>query len=158
MTGTLAPEQIEELLAQQLIGHIACCSDNVPYIIPISYVYDGKDLYFHTYEGRKTAIMRGNPNVCFQVDKMYNMADWQSVLVWGNYEELSDRQQRENALKLLVSRTLPLISSVTTHLGNHWPFLYEKLNDEVPGVVFRINVTEKTGRYETNAHSPVISG
>lgn len=158
MTGLLDPQQIEELLSQQLVGRIACCDSGIPYILPISYAYDGRDLYFHTYEGKKTEIMRRNPHVCFQVDHMHTMANWESVIAWGGYEELTDELQREAALKLLVSRTLPLISSITTHLGKNWPFNQERLNEEIPGVVFRIRVTEKTGRFESSVQSPVFSG
>lgn len=158
MIGMLKSTQIEELLMHMLVGRIACCSGEVPYVVPISYVYDGKYLYFHTHEGEKITIMRNNPQVCFQVDHMHNMAHWESVIVRGIYEEVTDTQERESALKLLVTRTLPLISSVTTHLGKSWPFVPEKLNDEIPGVVFRIKITEKTGRFESNMHSAIISG
>jgi nitroimidazol reductase NimA-like FMN-containing flavoprotein (pyridoxamine 5'-phosphate oxidase superfamily) len=158
MTGFLDPKQIEELLLHEFVGRIACCEKGIPYILPISYAYDGKDLYFHTYEGKKTEIMRQNPQVCFQVDHMHNMADWESVIAWGKYEELTGEAERESALRLLVARTLPLISSVTTHLGKSWPFLQESLNDDVPGVVFRIRIEQKTGRFENNIQSPVIAG
>ncbi|NCI45675.1 pyridoxamine 5'-phosphate oxidase family protein [Sediminibacterium soli] len=157
MTGLLGPQQIESLLSGQLIGRIACSDNNVPYISPISYAYDGKDLYFHTSEGKKTEIMRRNPRVCFQTDHMHSMGEWESVIVWGNYEELTEPAGREAALKLLVARTLPLISSVTTHLGRHWPFIQENLNEEIPGIVFRIKVTEKTGRFENSMHSPCFA-
>lgn len=157
MMGLLKTDEIEELLSQQVVGRIGCCENGIPYILPISYVYDGKALYFHTYEGRKVQIMRHNPQVCFQADMMSSMADWQSVIVWGNYEEVKTKEEREAALKLLVARSLPMISSVTTHLGKHWPFIPEKLNEDIPGIVFKIHITEKTGRFEKNIQSPIIS-
>lgn len=150
MTGILQEDQIEEVLSKQLVGRIACCNGNVPYIVPISYVYDGTDLYFHTREGKKIEMMRSNPRVCFQADLMHNMAHWESVIVWGNFEEIKENALREKALKLLVLRTLPLISSVTTHLGKTWPFIHEPLNESIKGVVFRIRIMEKTGRFENN--------
>lgn len=154
MTGYLGPQQIEQVLLRQLVGRIACCNDGVPYILPISYVYDGKDLFFHTHEGKKIEMMRKNPNVCFQVDHMHSMADWESVIAWGRYEEISEKTDRERVLKLLVSRTLPIISSATTHLGKSWPFIPEPLSDNIPGIVFAIRVNEKTGRFEDNGVSP----
>lgn len=153
MTGNLDPQQIEALLSQQLLGRIACCEADRPYILPISYVYDGQFLYFHTTEGKKTEVLRKNPKTCFQVDYIPSMANWQSVIVVGTYEELTEPSAREAALRLLVSRTLPLVSSVTTHLGPDWPFIQGNLNDAVPGVVFRIMIEEKTGRFENNAQS-----
>lgn len=158
MIGILDTTQIEDLLTHRLIGRIACCSDDVPYVVPISYAYDGKFLYFHTHEGKKVAIMRSNPQACFQVDHMHDMAHWESVIVRGVYEEVTNAEERESALKLLVERIFPIISSATTHLGKSWPFIPEKLNDEIPGVVFRIRISEKTGRFENNLHSALISG
>lgn len=158
MTGSLTPQEIEQLLQLQMTGRIACCSGNIPYIVPISYAYDGKDLYFHTYQGKKIDIMRNNPEVCFQADHMHSMADWRSVIAWGRFEEITIPPQREAALRLLVSRTLPLISSVTTHLGKSWPFMQDSLSDDIPGIVFCIRLREKTGRFENNAQDTAMAG
>lgn len=157
MIGILGPMQIEEVLSKQLIGRIACCNDGVPYVVPISYAYDGKDLYFHTREGKKVQMMRANPQVCFQVDHMHTMADWESVIAWGTFEEVAGKEEREHALKLLIARALPLISSVTTHFGKTWPFMQEPLSENIQGVLFRIRIKEKSGRFENNIHSPLFS-
>ena len=53
MFGRLDPEEIDELLHQQIVGRIGCHSDGVTYIVPISYAYDGKYIYAHTLEGMK---------------------------------------------------------------------------------------------------------
>ena len=60
-------------------------------------------------------------------------------------------------MQTLLNRYLPVISSVTTHLGEHWPFQAGDTKN-IKGVVFRIVVKEKTGRYENNNQSPPISG
>lgn len=158
MTGTLTPQQIEQLLSQQVIGRIACCDGEIPYILPISYAYDGNYIYCHTQEGKKTAIMRKNNQVCFQADVLHNMANWESVIVWGNYEELTEETERVKGIEILLRRTLPLISSSTTHLGLTWPFVQGNLNEAVDGIVFRIVISEKTGRYEESEQSLVVPG
>lgn len=158
MTGSLGPRQIDEVLSKQLVGRIGCCNDGMPYVLPISYTFDGKDVYFHTNEGKKIDMMRRNPNVCFQVDHMHTMADWESVIAWGTFEELVTNEEKEYAFRLLLARTLPLISSVTTHLGATWPFVEGALANDIPGILFRIVIREKTGRFENNIHSPLYSG
>jgi len=34
--------------------------------------------------------MRKNPEVCFQLDVIENLASWRSVICWGTFEELTD--------------------------------------------------------------------
>ena len=157
MLGILQNTEIEEVLKSGLVGRIGCHADGETYIVPISYGYDGQYLYCHTHEGKKTAMMRKNPQICFQVDEMKDMANWKSVLVQGSYEEIKNVDDRNMAMQTLLNRYLPIISSVTTHLGKHWPF---QPNDtaEIDGVVFRIAIAEKTGRFENSTQSPVLPG
>ena len=149
MFRNLNPSEIEEVLSHQLVGRIGCHADGKTYVVPISYAYDGGFVYAHTFEGLKVSIMRKNPAVCFQVDNMSDMANWKSVITWGQYEELTNTDERKKALGYLTRRTLPLVSSETTHLGKVWPFLPEDLN-RIDGIVFRIRLEEKTGKAESN--------
>lgn len=149
MLGILEQDKIEDLLVSQVVGRIGCHADDVTYIVPISYAYDGIFIYAHSDEGMKTSIMRKNPKVCFQVDHMTDMANWRSVISWGVFEELTDPLERNEAIKRLANRVLPLVSSEKTHLSKHWPFP-DKDTSEIRGVIFRIRLTEKTGRFENN--------
>ncbi len=147
MFGEMIKDGIESLLSTRLIGRIGCHADGLTYIVPISYAYDGDYVYAHTFPGLKVDIMRKNPSVCFQVDKMKDMANWESVIAWGKFEEITDPAQRRVALRKLIDRNLPLVSSETVHLFPHWPFIPEDLNT-IEGIVFRIELTNKTGRFE----------
>lgn len=157
MFGPLQHDQIEEVLQTQVVGRIGCSADGETYVVPISYAYDGNFIYCHSYEGKKMAIMRKNPKVCFQVDNMRDMANWKSVIVQGNFEELLNQDEKAEAMHALLHRYLPLVSSVTTHLGKNWPFEPDDIS-EINGVVFRIAVIEKTGRFETSSQSPDLPG
>ena len=159
MIGHLSQVEIEDLLRNQVVGRLGCQEDDLIYIVPMSYAYDGDNIYCHSYEGKKVKLMRKNPKVCFQVDEMKDMANWKSVIVWGEFEELKDEDEKDQALKMLLERVLPLVSSVTTHLGETWPFSVAngaELN-RIPGVVFRISPREKTGKYERTSKSPLMS-
>lgn len=157
MFGVLDEKEINEVLKGQLIGRIGCAQDGEPYIIPISYAFDGKFIYCHSEEGRKINMMRSNPRICFQADEMKDMANWKSVLIDGEYEELKDSEGRGKAMQILLHRYLPMISSVTTHLGDHWPFEPEDEKD-VRGVMFRIRIIRRSGRFESNTESPSMAG
>jgi uncharacterized protein len=147
MFGILSFPEIEKLLSKQVVGRIGCCYDDKVYVVPISYFYDGQYIYCHTNEGRKIEMMRKNPKVCFQVDHLQNMANWQSAIAYGTFEELTEPLARKNALQKLHERQLPLISSETVHLSADWPFIPSELN-QIPGITLRIRVDEKTGRFE----------
>ena len=88
MLGNLTSHEIEQLLQSQILGRIGCHAEGKTFVVPIAFAYDGKYLYGHSKEGMKVDMMRRNPKVCFEVDKMENMANWQSVIVQGEYEEL----------------------------------------------------------------------
>jgi len=147
MIGKLNPDDVETLVKQQLVGRIGCHAKDVTYVVPISFAYDGAYIYGHTFEGMKVDMMRKNPKVCFQVDDTTDLANWQSAVLWGEFEELAEGPERILALHKLTERRLPLISSETMHLTSQWPFRDEDVN-KISGIVFRICVTEKTGRFE----------
>lgn len=147
MIGDLDKYEIEKVLRQQIIGRLACHANDKTYIVPISYAYDGIYIYGHTYEGMKIRMMRENPKVCFEVEIMENMANWKSVIAWGEFEELTDSEKRKKATQELLDRTLPIITSETVKITPHWPFPPTDLN-KVNGIVFRIKLTEKTGKFE----------
>ncbi|WP_018617469.1 pyridoxamine 5'-phosphate oxidase family protein [Segetibacter koreensis] len=149
MIGELNHTEVEEVLQSQLIGRIGCHADGITYIVPVSYAYNESYVYIHSLEGRKVDIMRKNPEVCFEVDVLNNMANWKSVIAWGTFEELKGSEEREKGLKILLNRSLPIISSEMTHLGSDWPFSYNHAN-EIGGVFYRIKLREKTGKFETN--------
>lgn len=157
MFGDLDTYQIDDVLTKQFVGRIGCSLQGETYIVPISFAYEDNYIYCLTKEGKKATIMRENPKVCFQVDEMKTMANWRSVVVQGRFEELTSKEDRTKALQILLNRYLPVMSSVTTHLGDYWPFRPEDVN-RIEGIVFRIAINEKTGKFEYNGHSPHLPG
>lgn len=147
MLGKLESAEIESVLGAQVVGRIGCHADNLTYVVPVSYAYDGRNVYVHTRDGMKLDMMRKNPDVCFEVDEMKNMANWRSVVAWGRFEELEQEDERRMALDALLKRILPAMSSETTHISAQWPFRPDNLN-EIGGVVFKIELKNKTGRFE----------
>ena len=150
MFGDLSQQQIEEVLQSQIIGRLGCHADGVTYIVPVSYAYDGEYIYGRTKEGMKINMMRKNREVCFEVDVMQNMANWQSVIAWGEFEELTQEPGRQEALKKLNDRVLPMVTSATTKLYEEWPFAPSNLQT-ITGIVYRVHLKKKTGRFENNA-------
>ncbi len=145
MLGELPQDRIEELLWSRILGRIGCHADGMTYVVPVTYVYDGESVYGHTRDGLKVRMMRQNPAVCFQVDKVDSMAAWESVIAQGRFEEL-DGKDADRALSLIVDRLLPLMSSETS-MPSHG---LQHIADAPPPtpVLYRIRLLQKTGRCE----------
>lgn len=147
MLGKLKNEEVEELIRNQFVGRIGCYAGDIVYVVPVSYAYDGTYIYGRTFEGMKVDMMRKNPRICFEVDDTKNLGNWQSVIAWGEFEELNEKEERTKALQTLLDRALPLISSETMHITPQWPFPPEDAGN-VEGIVYRVRLTDKTGRFE----------
>ena len=68
---------------------------------------------------------------------------------WGKFEELDDEVERAKALKILDDRLMPYLLSETMRPQGHGqiPHGVEKSRE---AVVYRISITEMTGRFEKN--------
>jgi len=148
MLGELTETQIKNLLSSQVLGRLACSDGEQPYIIPLTYTYNGEYLYGQTNEGEKLKILRKNPKVCFEVDSMSDMANWQSVLVYGTFQELTD-EEAEKARAILFSKIFLLMTSSTVHVHEHDENT-EDLDDSarIKQIMYRIHIEKMTGRFE----------
>ena len=147
MLGKLNEQQINNLLSSQAVGRIACTDGKFPYIVPVTYVFDGIYIYGQSREGMKLEILRKNPEVCFQVDVMTDMRHWQSVQVRGKFEELQGQEAKEKQMYLL-NRMMPIMTSSSIHGHEHEDAAEIADLNRVKPVMYRIKITEKTGRYE----------
>ena len=91
MIGELNDIQIENILSSQAIGRLACTDGKQPYIVPVTFKYNGKYIYGQSNEGLKIKMLRKNPNVCFEVDRMTDMNNWESVIIYGQFQELDEK-------------------------------------------------------------------
>jgi len=148
MHDDLSEEQVEYVLKNELLGHMGCHADDITYVVPICYAYDGKCIYGRTYEGMKMKIVRENPDVCFQVEYIKNMANWQSVICWGQFEELTDITKRNEAIHILQERIIAVVESNDLKHSPYWPFSITDL-DNVKGIFFCIHLNKKTGRFSS---------
>ena len=146
MLGDLNPDQIETLLAKQVIGRLGCSANGVTYVVPIAYVYDDGYIYAHSKEGMKIQMMRINPMVCFEIDKMDDYANWQSVVAWGRYEELKGNNQKMG-LQKIISSFSPQTSSETS-IPQKSDEAHQNNAGQYKAIIYRIKLLEKTGKFE----------
>jgi nitroimidazol reductase NimA-like FMN-containing flavoprotein (pyridoxamine 5'-phosphate oxidase superfamily) len=91
---------------------IAMCRDNEPYIVTLSYGFDGNKnaLYFHcSLKGLKLDFVNYNPRVCATVieDKGYRMGEcdqaYRSVIFWGKMHQVEDLQEKKHGMEILLN-------------------------------------------------------
>lgn len=77
--------------------------------MPVAYAYDGDYIFGHTSEGLKVQMLRKNPLVCFEVDRIDDMANWRSAIIIGKFQELLlNEVESKDALRLITNKMIPL--------------------------------------------------
>jgi uncharacterized protein len=147
MQSELDYQQIQNLLSIQNLGRLACVDGEMPYIIPISYTYDGKFIYGQTNLGKKLSLLRRNANVCFEVDQMLDMRNWQSVIVHGIFEELHGKANEE-AREIFNDREYPIVTPSKVHGHEHAVDTLLTDDSRIKKIMFRIQIVKITGRSE----------
>jgi len=101
---------IDEIIKKSDVCRLGLTKENVPYIVPMSFGFDGENLYFHTaQEGRKIDFFEAGNPVCFEfeadvetVTHDENPCAWtsyyKSVIGYGAIEELNDLEEKTHAL------------------------------------------------------------
>jgi nitroimidazol reductase NimA-like FMN-containing flavoprotein (pyridoxamine 5'-phosphate oxidase superfamily) len=148
MRGELSSDEIEELLRSETIGRIGCHARGMNYVVPVTYVFYDGCVYGHSSPGRKIRIMRANPAVCFEIDRVVHVGDWMSVIAWGTYEELTGEESL-SAMNLLIERLRKDLRG-----SEHPSYVLRTIASSPPDpdsewiVLYRIRLTKVKGRFE----------
>jgi nitroimidazol reductase NimA-like FMN-containing flavoprotein (pyridoxamine 5'-phosphate oxidase superfamily) len=61
--------EIDKILRKAMVCRLGLVDGAIPYVVPLSFGYEGNTLYFHSAcEGKKVDLLRRNPDVCFEFD------------------------------------------------------------------------------------------
>ena len=75
---------IEEIIRQSQVCRLAMVDGGKPYVVPLSFGYDGTHIYFYSaLEGRKMAVLKKNPHVCFEFDQVIKLVKNKEACEWG---------------------------------------------------------------------------
>ena len=116
----MAPADMHTLLQRESFGHLGCARDSRPYVVPMHYAYDGKELYFFTTEGMKTQFIEANPQVCLQVEEITDSTHWRSVMVIGTAEQITGNEEMQRAMKLITERNPSLTPAISATQLDTW--------------------------------------
>jgi nitroimidazol reductase NimA-like FMN-containing flavoprotein (pyridoxamine 5'-phosphate oxidase superfamily) len=149
MLGELSDQEMEDLLRSEMIGRLGCHAGGMTYVVPVAYAFKDGYVYSHSPEGRKIRMMRRNPEVCFEVDRVTSINDWKSVIAWGRYEKLAG-DAAQGGFDLLMKR-LSKPSLGTTGYPSY-PLRWAASRPLEPGgtviVAYRIRLMRMRGRFE----------
>lgn len=148
MLGELTKNEIIALLSKQHIGRLGFQAETEINIIPVNYVYRNNAIYAFSANGKKNKAMRKNPKVCFQVDEIADTFRWKSVLLWGDYEEVNDPSERQQAVQALVHRIMPMTELPSQHPWHGIATMEEDIDTNVNTIVYRIKIKKSSGRFE----------
>ncbi len=149
LISKMKSEECRDFLAHHEVGRLACARGSQPYIVPIYFVYESDHLYGFTTAGRNVDWMRENPLICVQVDELVTEDNWTSIIVLGQYEELSvSSEERNKAQSLLVKRTSWWMTAYAASVSRG------RAESPLP-VFYRIHIGEITGLRASPEGAPV---
>lgn len=109
--------EILKIIDKCKVCRLAITDKNKAYIVPLNYGYTYKDkiltLFFHSaLAGRKTDLMKKNPDVCFEMDIDQGLVKgktaceysyfYQSVIGEGKINFIEDKKEKTFALNQII--------------------------------------------------------
>lgn len=112
------PEEIASVIARAAFCHLAMCDGDRPYVVPLSYGFDGEAFYFHSAPaGRKIDALGRNPEVCIALETDVALvrgekacrfgAGFRSVIAFGRAETIDAPEAKRRALDLIMAHYAP---------------------------------------------------
>ncbi len=117
-------ETIHAIVRGCEVCRLGLAVEGEPYVVPVSFGFDGESVYFHTAnQGRKIDMMVANPRVCVQFEHKVELVTddedacawtfrYESVIGFGAVTELVDEKEK----------TLGLNRVMKHYSGRDWTF------------------------------------
>ncbi len=135
---------LSRIIEQCDVCRLGLAKDNNPYILPVSFGFDGHAIYFHTaQEGKKIEFMLANDRVCVEFERGVqvlpndNPCEWtfsfQSVIGYGSVQELTEPNDKVSGLNQIMRH----------YSGREWVF---DVSDLARIRVWKIALESLTGK------------
>jgi uncharacterized protein len=138
-------EEIDGIIHGSDVCRIAMAMDNMPYIVPVSFGYDGESIYLHTArEGKKINHFKNSNDICFEFERNATLCrapdsackwtfSYESVIGFGKIFELESPERRAIGLNKIMSH----------YSGKEWVFGEDQLRNIR---VWKIEIASMTGK------------
>jgi nitroimidazol reductase NimA-like FMN-containing flavoprotein (pyridoxamine 5'-phosphate oxidase superfamily) len=106
--------EIDQIIRSALVCRIAMADKDEPYVVPLSFGYDGRALFIHTAKtGRKLDFFAANGRVCFELENDVSLrrnnndpCEWsftfESVIGYGTISELTGTDEKAQGLNQIM--------------------------------------------------------
>jgi uncharacterized protein len=116
--GFYDEETIFSILDESLVCHIGFISDGQPFVIPVSFGRKNDEIFFHGAKGsRMFKVLRAGAEICITVtivdgivlarSAFHHSMNYRSVVMFGKAEEISNPDEKMNALKNILDHIMP---------------------------------------------------
>jgi nitroimidazol reductase NimA-like FMN-containing flavoprotein (pyridoxamine 5'-phosphate oxidase superfamily) len=107
-------KEIDAIIHASPVCRMAMARDNQPYLVPLSFGYDGSAVYIHTAaRGKKIDFIQANPRVCIEFEHQVSLVGednlackwsfkFKSVIGFGTIRELRDPEQKQQGLDQIM--------------------------------------------------------
>lgn len=109
--------EISAIIRSCQVCRVGLAKENRPYIVPVSFGYDGDAIYFHTVakQGMKIEYILANSQVCFEFENNVKVVadeekpcnwsfEFQSVIGFGQVEELESKDDKIIGLNHIMAQ------------------------------------------------------
>ena len=144
----LPAEAVEDIMQNETSGVLAVLGDDgYPYAVPMSYVYTGGAVYFHSAkEGNKVDAVKRDHKASFCVVAQDEViperftTHYMSVMAFGDIDIVTDEAERRNASELLAAKYNPCATE-------------EERDAEIDGGLPRMEIIKLTVEHITGKQS-----
>ncbi len=107
-------KEIDTIIEKSDVCRLAMAKEGQPYMVPLSFGYDGQAVYVHTADrGKKIDYFTANPNVCFEFEGRVRVVPhpdvackwsvaFESVIGYGTIDELLSPEQKQYGLNQIM--------------------------------------------------------
>lgn len=107
-------KEIDAIIHASDVCRLAMARENEPYLVPLSFGYDGQALYFHTASaGKKIDFIESNHHVCFEFEHQVQVVanddhackwsfSFKSVIGYGTVSEVVHLAQKKQGLSQIM--------------------------------------------------------
>ena len=137
--------EIDEIINKAEVCRLAFAKDNEPYLVPVSFGYDGSNIFVHTArEGKKIGFLESNDRICFEFETDAKIvthesipckwtASFKSVIGFGRMIKITDETEAMHALNQIMLK----------YSGKEWDFT----NRDLARVyLWKIEIDEISGK------------
>ena len=117
VTGGDAEKAARQVLDDARVGFLGIHDADGPYVLPVSFAYDGEVVHLHGGPGKKAAALASDARVCLAVsddpklilanDPCSDNFRYRTVLIYGQLLEVTDGAVKETGLRAIITKYHP---------------------------------------------------